>query len=177
MGTIASQITSLTIVYPTVYSDADQRKHQSSAPLAFVRGIHRGPVNSPRKWPVTRKMFPFDDVIVNNDDTYLPRFKASSIVSGIAFPRVSGMNKHNIAANRFKTPNTRLGRGAQNSVWNEYIKNCVDSHRMIKKLYLFSICQLITPLYDDFISCWWEVNIRPGPLLWRKAYESSMQME
>ena len=38
MGTIASQITSLTIVYSTVYSDADQGKHQSSASLAFVPG-------------------------------------------------------------------------------------------------------------------------------------------
>ena len=63
MGAIASQITSLTIVYSIVYSDADQRKHQSSASPAFVRGIHRGPVDSPHKWPVTRKMFPFDDVI------------------------------------------------------------------------------------------------------------------
>ena len=41
MAEIASQITSLTIVYSTVYSDADQRKHLSSASLAFVRGIHR----------------------------------------------------------------------------------------------------------------------------------------
>ena len=64
MGTIASQITSLTIVYSTVQSGADQRKYQSSASLAFVRGIPRGPVNSPHKWPVTRKMFPFDDVIM-----------------------------------------------------------------------------------------------------------------
>ena len=64
MGGILSQITSLTIVYSTVYSEADQRKHQSSAPLAFVQGIHRGPVNSPHKWTVTRKMFPFDDVIM-----------------------------------------------------------------------------------------------------------------
>ena len=64
MGMIASQITSLTIVYLTVYSDADQRKYQSSASLAFVRGIHRGPVNSLHKWPVTRKCFPFDDVIM-----------------------------------------------------------------------------------------------------------------
>ena len=64
MSAIASHITSLTIVYSIVYSDADQRKHQSSASLAFVRGIHRGPVNSPHKWPVTRKMFPFDDVIM-----------------------------------------------------------------------------------------------------------------
>ena len=64
MGSIASQITNLTIVYSFVYSDADQRKHQSSASLAFVRGMHRGPVNSPHKGPVTRKMFPFDDVII-----------------------------------------------------------------------------------------------------------------
>ena len=64
MSLMASQITSLTIVYPTVYSGADQREHQSSASLAIVRGIHRGPVNSPHKWPVTRKMFPFDDVIM-----------------------------------------------------------------------------------------------------------------
>ena len=65
MGTMTSQITSLTIVYSTVYSGTDQRKHQSFASQAFVRGIHRGPVNSPHKWPVTRKMFPFDDVIMS----------------------------------------------------------------------------------------------------------------
>ena len=53
MGAIASAITSFTIVY----SDADKKTHQISAPLAFVRGIH--------KWPVTRKMFPFDDVIMH----------------------------------------------------------------------------------------------------------------
>ena len=64
MGMMASQITSLTIVYLSIYSGADQRKHQSSASLAFVWGIHRWPVNSPHKWPVTRKMFPFDDVIM-----------------------------------------------------------------------------------------------------------------
>ena len=69
MGAIASQITSLTIVYSTVYSDAGQRKYQSSASLTFVWGIHRGPVNSPHKWPVTRKMFPFDDVIMNEAET------------------------------------------------------------------------------------------------------------
>ena len=66
MGAIASQITSLTIVYSIVYSGTYQRKHQSSASLAFVRGIHRGPVNSPHKWPVTRKMFPFDDIIMTS---------------------------------------------------------------------------------------------------------------
>ena len=59
MGAMTSQITSLASVYSTVYSGADQSKHQSSASLAFV-----SPVNSPHKWPVTRKMFPFDDVIM-----------------------------------------------------------------------------------------------------------------
>ena len=63
MGTMASQITSLPIVYLPVYSGADQRKHQSSASLAFVPGIHRWPVFSPHKGPV-KKMFPFDDVIM-----------------------------------------------------------------------------------------------------------------
>ena len=59
MSAMASQITSLTIVYSTVCSGGDQRKHQSSASLAFVRGR-----NSPHKCPVTRKLFPFDDVIL-----------------------------------------------------------------------------------------------------------------
>ena len=62
---MASRITSLTIVYSTVYPSVDEIKHQISASLAFVRGIHRWPVNSPHKWPVTRKMFPFDDVIMD----------------------------------------------------------------------------------------------------------------
>ena len=61
---MASQIISLGSVYSTVYSGADQRKHQSSASLTFVRRIYRGPVNSPHERPVTRKMFPFDDVIM-----------------------------------------------------------------------------------------------------------------
>ena len=57
MGAMASQITRLTIVYSTVYSGVDQRKHQSSTKL------HRWQVNYPHKGLVTRKMFPFDDVI------------------------------------------------------------------------------------------------------------------
>ena len=64
MSSIASQITSLTIVYSTVYSGTDERKHQCPASLAFVRGIHRWPVNSAHKGPVMRKMFQFDDVIM-----------------------------------------------------------------------------------------------------------------
>ena len=70
MGAKASQITSLASVYSTVYSGPDQTKHQSSASLAFMRGIHRPPVNSPHKGPVTRIFFsiwwrhhvPYNDV-------------------------------------------------------------------------------------------------------------------
>ena len=62
---MASRITNLPIVHSTtIYSGADQRKSQSSASLAFVRDIYWWPMNSPHKRPVTRKMFPFDDVIM-----------------------------------------------------------------------------------------------------------------
>ena len=64
MGTMASRLICLMVVYSTVRSGADQGKHQSSASLAFVQGIHCWPVNSPHKWPVTRKIFPLDDVIM-----------------------------------------------------------------------------------------------------------------
>ena len=90
MGMIASQITSLTIVYSTVYSDADQRKYQSSASLAFVRGIHRRPVNSLHKWPVTWKMFPFDDVIMGRVGiTMTHGFQFYSYWSCIQFQQLS----------------------------------------------------------------------------------------
>ena len=64
MSAMASQITGVSMVCSNVYSGGDQRKQQSSASLAFVRGIHRSPVNSPHKGPVTRKVLPFDDVIM-----------------------------------------------------------------------------------------------------------------
>ena len=77
MSAMASQITSLTIVYSTLYLGADQRKHQSSASLAFVRGIHPSLVNSPHKRPVTRKMFPFDDIIMVTQEDPLTWNKAN----------------------------------------------------------------------------------------------------
>ena len=66
MSSTSSQITSVSMVCSIVGSGADRRRHQSSASLAVVRGIHRWLVNSPHKWPVTWKMFLFDDVIMNN---------------------------------------------------------------------------------------------------------------
>ena len=65
MDAMVTQITSLTSSYSIVYPGADQRKHQSSESLAFLHGIHRWPVDSPHKRPVTRKMLLFDDVIMN----------------------------------------------------------------------------------------------------------------
>ena len=66
------------------HDGADQRKHQSSTSLAFVRGIHRQPVNSPHKWPVTRKMFPLDDVIMP-DGGYAPCYTIySNLVQSLA---------------------------------------------------------------------------------------------
>ena len=64
MSVMASQITGVSILCLTVGSDTDQRKNESSVSLAFVLGIHWWQVNSPHKGPVTRKMFPFDDVIM-----------------------------------------------------------------------------------------------------------------
>ena len=64
MSTIASQITSLTVVYSSVYSDVDQRKTSKLRVTGLCVANSPGPVNSPHKWPVTRKMFPFDDVIM-----------------------------------------------------------------------------------------------------------------
>ena len=64
MSAMPSQITGVPIVYSTVCSGVDQRKHQSSVSPVFVRGIHRWPMDSPHKGSVTRKMFLFDYVFV-----------------------------------------------------------------------------------------------------------------
>ena len=64
MSAMASQIPRVSIVYSTICSGADKRKHQSSALLAFVRGIHRWLMNFLHKGPVTQKMFPIYDVMM-----------------------------------------------------------------------------------------------------------------
>ena len=94
MSQTASQIPSFTIVYSIVYSGTDQRKHQSSASLAFMWGNHRGPVNSPHKWPVTRKIFPFDDVIMYSIIRYWPhaissKSKCQIRILSLGFPDIS----------------------------------------------------------------------------------------
>ena len=82
MSAMASQITGVSIVCLTVCSGADQRKHERSASLVFVRGIHRWPVDHPHKGPLTRKMFPFDDVImekVRRNRAHITRCTASYV--------------------------------------------------------------------------------------------------
>ena len=103
MGTIASQTTSLTIVYSTVYSDADQRKHQSSPSLPFVWGIHRGPVNSPHQWPITRKMFPFDDVIMTLRHTAIHTW-AYSHPSPYRYEKTTGLDINHRTTGKFLSP-------------------------------------------------------------------------
>ena len=82
MSEMSSRIPGVSIVYSIVCSGADQRKHQCSSSLAFVRGIHRWPVNSPHKGPATRKMFPFDDVNTTHDD----------VIKWKHFPRTGNTN-------------------------------------------------------------------------------------
>ena len=127
MGTLASQITSLTIVYSALYSGADQSKDQSSASLAFVWRIHRGPVNSPHKWPVTRKMSPFDDVIMY--DLYGFRIKnygilASFILKQNGCPRQIHLSRNVLA------PNVRpLSQIVDNCVTSQLRENDKDTNK------------------------------------------------
>ena len=101
MRLMASEITSLTIVYSTVYWGPDQRKHQNSPSLAFVRGIYRWPVNSLRKRPVSRKMFPIDDVINNQPQT-------KCIIHGMS------------AVHWLVCHSTRAGHWGKGDVWMDY---------------------------------------------------------
>ena len=90
MTTMASQITSLTVVYSTVYSDADQRKHQSSASLAFLWGIHRDRWISRTKGQLRRKCFHLmtssweargKSVIYNNHFCFINSIQISVLLS------------------------------------------------------------------------------------------------
>ena len=89
MGVMASHITGASIVYSTVCSGADHRKHQSSASLTFVRGkFHLWLVNSPHKGPVTWKMFPFDDVVTTlHEHCELDHYCMARVMNGISLFR------------------------------------------------------------------------------------------
>ena len=71
MGAMTSHITGVSIVCPTIWSGAHQRKHHSSASPTFVSGVQRSAVDSPHKGPITRKMFPFDNVIMSGQERWV----------------------------------------------------------------------------------------------------------
>ena len=104
MSAMASQITGVSIVYSTVCSCADPRKHHSSASLPFVMGIHRWPVNSPHKGPVARKMFPFD-VIGCCFPLGHPRIRRSNTLDSIsaAAARSKHVTEITLAGNQLPT--------------------------------------------------------------------------
>ena len=133
MSAMASQITNLTIVYSTVYSVTDQRKHQSTASLAIVRGIHQCPVNSSHKWPVTRKIFPFDDVIIYICDCQRP-FSAS----------VSVYPKPNLCTRKNKSKN---GNSDDNIVYFVLKRHHIDTKNKVNR-FLFPVIISLTAFSD-----------------------------
>ena len=159
MSTIASSITSFTIVYSTVYSGADQRKHQSSASLAFVRGIHRGPVNSPHKWPVTRKMFPFDDVIMlrisGSRISHIGIVPANIGRLWCEWTHIDWQGLHMVGKSRFRW-NNRLFRNEK--VMKKWNSNCfpIDTFPFIKPS--FTNQNDSDPVEDNFKINLWNVN-------------------
>ena len=84
MTTMASQITSLTVVYSIVYSDADERKHQSSASLAFVWGIHRDRWIPRTKGQLRGKCFHLMSSSCSDAETTLPRRGMATVVGSFA---------------------------------------------------------------------------------------------
>ena len=92
MGVMASQITSLMIVYSTVYSGADQRKHQSSVSLAFVRRIHRVPGEFPAQMASYAEKVPFDYVTMIRQSVRFPRERISNTRhETIRFPELANI--------------------------------------------------------------------------------------
>ena len=169
MGTIASQITSFTIVYSIVYSDADHRKHQSSASLAFVCGIHRGPVNSPHKWPVTRKMFPFDDVVISwSFANNMIQSGTVLLISQLSCPNLAG----NSSVNTFSSDHFISLQWRHNE--HDRISNLLNRlfrrrSKETPKLRTTGLCAENSPVTGEFpadrasnaetVSVWWRLHV------------------
>ena len=120
MSAMTSRITSHTTVYSSDYSGGDQRKHQSSASLAFVTGIHRWPVNSPHKGPVTRKTFSFDDVIMSGDIQNLPSEYGSATTWPFNLTKWS--TGWSLSSNTRRNIWQRIGNGENTNQWFIFIK-------------------------------------------------------
>ena len=128
MGAMVSQITSLTITYSTVYSGADQRKHQSSASLNFVRWFHRWPVNSPHKRPVTRKVFPFDDVFMI---VYVPWTQKPPESSNLRIENNAQMTKGCIVEGSVLLPCRKLARRSLQKKMHRFLLNLSRNGNML----------------------------------------------
>ena len=164
MGAIVSQITSLTIIYSVDYSGAYQSKHQSSASLTFVRGIHRGPVNSPHKWPVTRKMSPFDDVIMRY--WHFEQYTITHTAVNRVAQTLSNIGKKIKPTKPLQWRHNERD-GVSNHQPHQCILNGLFRHRSTKtsKLLVTGLCEGKSPVTDEFpaqrassaenISFWW----------------------
>ena len=144
MGAVLYQITSLAIVYSTVYSGTDKKTHQNSTSLAFVRGIQRWPIYSPPNWPVARKLFPFDDVIVfilNRGWLIVPFTRGSSLdrASMIA-PKLKQVLKSSVLIQ----PELSENKCGSVKLWNRLFT--IWTRRTIKKHGHKSKCDLDLPL-------------------------------
>ena len=107
----------------TVYSGVDQRKHQSSVPLALVRGIHRRPGNSTHKWPLTRKVFPFDDVIIHRAE--------QMTICCFIIPAVIGMRSCVVSMSFYLQGGSGVVRTTHCDFWiknAEIYPKCLDIH-------------------------------------------------
>ena len=168
MSALASQITSFAVVCSTVYSSSDQWKHQSSAPLAFVRGIHRWPVNSLLKGPVTRKINPLDDVIM-----------ISPVFSRITSLLPGNLTRYDIIAHMSMrwswtitaTSNDRHGVSNYRSVGCLFISLFILTTKKHQRSALLSLCEGNPPVTDGFpaqmdgnaenVSTWRDNDIGP----------------
>ena len=108
MSATASSINGIPIVY----------KHQSSASLAFVRGIHHRLVDSPHKVPVKRKLFPFVDTIMISESLFTCKHTAYFALVGY------GMR----VVNTLRT----IARTGPHPIWNTFIKSGAQCFRLIK---------------------------------------------
>ena len=168
MGVMASQITNLTIVYSIVHSGADQRKHQSSASLAFVQGIHQWLVDSPHKWPVTRKMFSFDDIIMPNFICISSIRTSTNSQAGKMMPGGSGAESTDMADSRLCSSGSWAREYSRDIFWP--LLCCIYCKKKPhKSIFVFSI--ISQTWYDadrwnpslwktrSYLSYWW-VNAR-----------------
>ena len=153
MGAVASQIANITIVYSTVYSGAHQRKHQPSALLAFVWGVHRWPVNSPHKRPMTRKMFPFDDVIMNLLHSLVPPSPPLAHIAPRPNTQLSlAFGTHSVIASAIIEPLWTIR-------WN--YEGCFLLHALlqweIKIIHAIKFCDPITTDFHNKFGILWEI--------------------